>query len=410
MARSFKEKSDLKTRASQLFSPRTPINTADFFAGRSDQILKTVGAIRQPGAHAIIYGERGVGKTSLANVAPIYLEAESGERVIAPRVNCDSTDTFHSLWKKVFAKLPVGRDQMGLPIGSAPLVASLFDYIEDQTITPGLVGERLAEYGHACQLVITLDEFDRLPDGDVTRLTADTIKALSDAIVPVTVLIVGVGDSVSTLVRGHESVKRHIIEVPLPRMSRRELEKVVTDRVTKLGLAITPEANDLLSLLSRGLPYYTHLLGQHAACAAIDADAVAVADAHVSEATREAFGDSDREMRRAYYEATRSRQPNNTFATTLAACAMAEKDEFGCFSAGDLRTPMTVLTGEPCDIPDYNKHLGRFTKPEYGGILQIIGTRHQKRYRFADPLMEPFVVIKSLADAVVTREQLQQKA
>ncbi len=406
MKRTFKEKSDLKARAFQLFSPRTPINTADFFAGRSDQLDKTVDAIRQPGAHAIIYGERGVGKTSLANVAPIYLEVELGERVIAPRVNCDGTDDYNALWRKVFGKLPVGRDSMTFG-PTAQHLSSLLDSVGDGLITPGVVQDHLAGYGGNCHLVVILDEFDRLPDSDVTRLIADTIKSLSDAIVPVTILVVGVGDSVANLVRGHESVRRHIIEVPLPRMSRDELERIVTDRLQKLGVGIDAAANRLVALLSRGLPYYTHLLGQHAACLAIDGDRDTITEGHVYDATREAFSDSEREMRRAYYEATRSRQPQSNFAVTLAACAMAAKDEFGCFSAGDLRDPMSALMGRPYDIPNYVSHLDRFTKKEYGAILQVLGARHQKRYRFSDPLMEPFVVIKSLAENLVTVEQLQ---
>jgi transcriptional regulator with AAA-type ATPase domain len=48
------------------FSPHTPINKAQFFKGRTEQIRAVTDTIRTPGLHAAIYGERGVGKTSLA--------------------------------------------------------------------------------------------------------------------------------------------------------------------------------------------------------------------------------------------------------------------------------------------------------------------------------------------------------
>jgi hypothetical protein len=49
------------------FTPSTPITSRDSFAGRSREIQKVIGVVTEPGKHAIIYGERGVGKTSLAN-------------------------------------------------------------------------------------------------------------------------------------------------------------------------------------------------------------------------------------------------------------------------------------------------------------------------------------------------------
>ena len=40
----------------------------------------------------------------LANVLSSRLVSRAGEQAIAPRVNCDATDDFSSLWKKVLAK------------------------------------------------------------------------------------------------------------------------------------------------------------------------------------------------------------------------------------------------------------------------------------------------------------------
>ena len=79
----------------------------------------------------------------------------------------------------------------------------LLDELAEQDPTPGLVHHVLSKFGEHCHLVIILDEFDRLPDGDVPRLVADTIKSLSDSTAPATLVVVGVGDSVANLVRGH---------------------------------------------------------------------------------------------------------------------------------------------------------------------------------------------------------------
>ena len=94
----------LNWRVSEVFTPATPISEQELFAGRAGQIDKAIDAINQRGQHAVVYGERGVGKTSLANVLSSRLVSRSGEQAIAPRVNCDATDDFSSLWRKVLAK------------------------------------------------------------------------------------------------------------------------------------------------------------------------------------------------------------------------------------------------------------------------------------------------------------------
>jgi Cdc6-like AAA superfamily ATPase len=192
----YKQSIAKQREAAQLFSPRTPIAVTDMFSGRYEQILKLNATISQPGAHAIIYGERGVGKTSLANIAPFSFSVEMKaplDTIVAPRIACDSTDTFDSLWRKVFKRIKVASESR--PIGylakNEGAVHPLLDELHIDTFTPGEVGNVLDLIGKKCHLVVTLDEFDRLPKGEVPLLVADLIKSLSDNDAPATVVIVG---------------------------------------------------------------------------------------------------------------------------------------------------------------------------------------------------------------------------
>src|SRR5258708_2415133 len=65
---SVQEAAELEVSVGKFFQPRTPITTRELFSGRWAEITRLADVIAQPGLHAIIYGERGVGKTSLANV------------------------------------------------------------------------------------------------------------------------------------------------------------------------------------------------------------------------------------------------------------------------------------------------------------------------------------------------------
>ena len=53
-----------------VFTPATPIQSADLFSGRSDLLLRIADAVNQPGMHCILFGERGVGKTSTSRLSP----------------------------------------------------------------------------------------------------------------------------------------------------------------------------------------------------------------------------------------------------------------------------------------------------------------------------------------------------
>lgn len=51
------------------FRPHAPIVNPEAFVGRQDQLSSIQSAIQTDGLHVVLYGEKGCGKTSLANVA-----------------------------------------------------------------------------------------------------------------------------------------------------------------------------------------------------------------------------------------------------------------------------------------------------------------------------------------------------
>ncbi len=73
---------------STVFKPTVPIDQEQLFAGRQSQIRDVVDTINQQGQHAVLYGERGVGKTSLANM--IFPKLHAPSEVVVPQVNCMS--------------------------------------------------------------------------------------------------------------------------------------------------------------------------------------------------------------------------------------------------------------------------------------------------------------------------------
>src|SRR5262245_34509365 len=85
----------------QLFTPSTPIKLADLFAGRGRQIDQLIDAVAEPGRHAILYGERGVGKTSLSQILE-FIVPSARQKVVHTRKACTPGDSFASIWRKFF--------------------------------------------------------------------------------------------------------------------------------------------------------------------------------------------------------------------------------------------------------------------------------------------------------------------
>jgi Cdc6-like AAA superfamily ATPase len=88
----------LSFQTGSVFTPGAPINEKDLFAGRQGQVEKIIDAVSQRGCHAILYGERGVGKTSLSNMISAFLANRTA--FVISRTNCDISDSFSSLWMK----------------------------------------------------------------------------------------------------------------------------------------------------------------------------------------------------------------------------------------------------------------------------------------------------------------------
>ena len=106
--------------AGQLFSPAAPIDEKDLFAGRGIQIEKMLEAVTEKGKHAVLFGERGVGKTSLARVFS-GMFPRTIRRILAVREQVDPSDDFSSIWRKVFKDLHVRAASAGPEVGHEPL-------------------------------------------------------------------------------------------------------------------------------------------------------------------------------------------------------------------------------------------------------------------------------------------------
>ena len=389
----------LRSEVNEAFSPSAPVQELDLFAGRAAQIASLVDAVSQRGRHAIVYGERGVGKTSLVNILKLVLHRPNKE-VFYVRVNADPSDTFVSLWKKVFKR-------MSYVAGAAEgkVTSRISEDFGDQ-LSPDDVQLVLADFTDNHIPVVVLDEFDRIQDKATSQLIADTIKALSDYSVNATVIIVGVAEDVSTLIQGHESITRSLVQIKMPRMSTEELKQLILTRYKRCGLETDADAVWKIVFLSRGLPSYSHLLAMHAARYAISQRKSFVRHQDVDKGLEGAVSELDQSNKEKYVMAVRSQRSDDTlYAPVLLACAFAATDELGRFQQTAVAEPLNrMLPGKGYQASTFALHMNAFTEKNRGCILQRFGTPRNFRYRFADPVMQPYVILKGLNDGLITDE------
>src|SRR5215469_4124269 len=109
--------------------------------------------------------------------------------------------------------------------------------------------------------IIVIDEFNEIDDDYTSVLVSNNVKALSDSISKVSIVIVGVADNVSDLLKGHRSIERCTEEIPMPRMAVGERRELLDRRLARLGMQISGDARWKIINLSKGLPAYVHTLG-----------------------------------------------------------------------------------------------------------------------------------------------------
>jgi Cdc6-like AAA superfamily ATPase len=371
-------------RVAQAFRPAAPVDDLELFAGRDAQRQEIVGAISQTGYHVALYGERGVGKTSLARVSVELFDQPGGLRFQPAMVNCHTDDNFDSLWRTVFKRL----DRV----------------LDGEKLAPEDVRYELEQLDPPALIVI--DELDRLEDDPSLTLLADTIKTLSDNAVPSTLVLVGVASSIGELIGEHESIVRNLAQIEMPRMRSEELRGVLHKGCEHAAIGIEDGAVDRIVALSEGLPHYTHLLGFRSAERAVQEDRDTVTLKDVVEALPRAV--EGHTIQSEYVKAVRSSQPGNLYREVLLACAVAPKNSLGYFTSGQVREPLEVVAGRRLDIPAFSKHMKEFLDPSRGSVLRREGKPRGYSYRFSDPMMQPYVIMSSLTDGLISDQQLGQ--
>ena len=382
------EKIDLLNR---VFTPSQPIKQQDLFFGRNIQLRKVVEAINEYGQHAILYGERGVGKTSLANVM-----LTSFTNIYPVKVTCNRTDNFTSLWKKLFDRVEFSKTIEG--IGFTPQQHKIITNIGTSlkniaTLTPTDIENIILKLSNMKFLFI-FDEFDNISQENIKEQFADLLKSLSDNVQNVTILLVGIAENIEELIGSHNSLERCIKQIKMPRMSNDEALGIIENGERILEIKIDDDVKNTILELSSGFPHYIHLLCKFGMQEVILNDKSNFSYAYLNIALKKGVENSNEQLRLSYQKATLDCRRESKWLEVLHACALCPGDTFNCFSLQDITVIYNKKTGKSVKGNYISYNIKHLCESDRGNILTKVGKGINTKYRFVNPMMRAFIKMK----------------
>jgi Cdc6-like AAA superfamily ATPase len=259
--------------------PSDAIDSFEHLVGRGPQLESIEEAIVSPGKHVFIYGDRGAGKTSLAQTIAYAHNPSSSTPVL---VACGKKTTFSSIVYDIAVQL-VGRSRFsiaeggrtyGAQISVGPfagigggVTGSTSEKISERQIDVVDLNAATALLSEAASIrgsrsIVVIDEFENLPALEDRQLFAELIKQLSDRKVSVTLVFCGIGKSLEDLLQGHGSSDRYLHEekLPTPPLNFGQQWEIVDAAAAKLGLTVNSDSRLRIAQVSDGFPHYVHLI------------------------------------------------------------------------------------------------------------------------------------------------------
>lgn len=414
---------DFLARCEQAFTPFAPIDLPEFFSGRIEVVRRLTDEIASPGRQVAIFGERGVGKTSLARLAYFFLGRSEEETYL---VSCTKLSTFDTIFGDVLAASGVevtldgveseaqGQGGLNVPgtlfpgfsLSGSRRVKKSFRRISGAThITPRMLLEQFA----ARDGLMIIDEYDRVQDPETHGRLAELIKAFSDAKSRTKIILVGVAETLSGLIGEHQSLQRSLAQIRLDRMSDDELADIIERGSQHLDVRFAAPISHRIVRLADGFPYFVHLLCRHACKRGASAWFSQKRDKIVTQVEyqlglQDAIENAEHTLGEQYERAIiTTRRKTRMFAQLLGAMALSEDRDV---QVQQLAEYLAIISGGERRAPStFSWHLGELVSPERGAILTKVRDGY---YKFTNPLMRPYLRFRlELENCVAAGGQLE---
>ncbi len=312
-----------------------PVIGRENFAGRHDALSQLITAIEQQRVHVVIYGERGIGKTSLAHV---FSETAREARYLVLYGSCGTEARFDAMFRAFAAKIPRLYHKSVLPNSPEAERGDHFDVMLEEHFGPRELAELFADVT-GTRVIIVLDEYDRVIDPSFRRDVAELIKNLSDRAARVQLVLTGVAQNLDELIGYAPSIRRNIVGLPMRPLTAAEVRDVLAIGEVASDIHYSDESVNMINTMAGGSPYLVRLLGHRAGMAALDQRRSVVDDSHGRAAVERVLTDWNASLPRRV-QASLSRDEARAQWPLLIAAARAGSSADGYFGIDDVFTEM----------------------------------------------------------------------
>jgi hypothetical protein len=262
------------------FDVSQPVGQPDDLRGRDREVRALLSGVLHRRNHGVVSGPRGSGKTSLVRV---FGQCADREGVVVLYSACDDGTSFGELMRSYLEQIPPSMVDAGSVEQFEQRVLSFGSGSSPYQATGVLA---MLKYS---QLVIVLDEFDRITDRDMHDKISSLLKLVSDARLPVRFVVVGGNSVFADIVRAHPSLMRHMTRVSTAPLADEAIGELLDRCGQRCGLRFDEGARRLIARLSCGSPYHARLFGMHGALNALAVNTDEVSLEHVEGGLEDAF-------------------------------------------------------------------------------------------------------------------------
>ncbi|HZU63178.1 MAG TPA: ATP-binding protein [Novosphingobium sp.] len=372
-------------------TPSAHITTPERLFGRQKMLTQIQRAFNSEGRHVFIFGDRGVGKTSLAMTAA-YLSQSSEHTPIY--VLCSGQSTFSDIMVSIGQNAfpPTEFMESKAKSGKLALTAVGFGGTYEAPTPSTISIEAPRDINEACNIikfinskrpkqnVIIIDEMERIESQDEKIKIAEFLNSISSVQSNSKFILCGIGQSVEDLLGAHRSATRKLETIGLERINHSELWKILSTAADALDVSLNTDFLMRASILSDGFPHYVHLIGESLFWAMFDDenDCISATTDHFRSAVKGALSRTEVEHRTAYQKATE--KTKNTKEYEISLWALADKTETrrqldNIYRDSYLRIMREFYpTEKPMDKTRFNQRLLSLKTQNHGEIIRGFGS------------------------------------
>jgi len=257
------------TKLGVLLSPSRPIHDVEHLKGRDKELDTIKKCLYAPGRHVFIYGDRGVGKSSLGQTAASQYQAIGTPPIFS---SGSPDDTFNTIIGNIVSQF-IGQSRLEFTNKSERHSVELNGMRFSELHEKGALdlAAAIKSVGDAVEILsqiaspsqkqsIVIDEFDTIADPAERNKFAALLKQLGDRSINLKFIFTGIGRSLDELLGAHQSAYRQLETIELLRLGWDARRDIVKSAVAAFGMGLNDDVNWRIAMVSDGYPYYIHLI------------------------------------------------------------------------------------------------------------------------------------------------------